>query len=351
MITNHRPVRLRIPERRRVSVLLLLELVWLAVFALLPAVLSDYLVEITTRILILGLLALSFDLVWGYAGIMSFGQALFFGAAAYVVAVCGRDLELSSAFVMLPLAMLVGYVLALLLGWFLLLGRVPPSVIFVAFGTLTGSYAAERLARAWYYLGGQNGIPSFPPMTVGGYALYSGTAFYYLTMGILVVVYLGCRWLVRSQYGLVLAGIRQNEARLTFFGYRAPAYKATVFTISGAIAGLAGGLLAFHDGFVWPNLLGIATSTQAVIYVLFGGAGTLIGAILGTTAIEYATFFLADRYPTVWPVVLGLLLLLVIVFRPTGLVGLLVSERERVGRFGRPQPQRAERKDAGYGTA
>lgn len=351
MTTIDRPERLGILHRQRVGMLLILELVSLMVFALLPAFLSEYLVEITTRILILGLLALSFDLVWGYAGILSFGQALFFGAAAYVVAVCGRDLELSSAFIMLPIATLVGFVLALLLGWFLLLGRVPPSVIFVALGTLTGSYTADRLARAWYYLGGQNGIPSFPPMMFGSYDMYSGTAFYYVALVILVLVYLGCRLLVRSQYGLVLAGIRQNEARITFFGYRTPAYKAMVFAISGGIAGLAGGLIAFHDGFVWPNLLGIVTSTQAVIYVLFGGAGTLIGAIIGTTAVEYATFFLADQYPEIWPVVLGLLLLLVIVFRPTGLVGLIVSERERVGRFGRPERRRAAHKDSDHGTA
>ncbi len=339
-------------HRKRLGVLWIIELVALVVFAALPAFLSEYMVETTTRILILGLLALSFDLVWGYAGILSFGQALSFGAAAYVVAVCGRDLGLSSGLIMLPLSMLAGYVLALLLGWFLLLGRTTPSVIFIALGTLTGSYTAERLARAWYYLGGQNGIPSFPPMMFGAYEMYSGVAFYYVAFyyvafAILVLVYLFCRWLVRSQYGLVLAGIRQNEARITFFGYRASAYKATVFAISGAIAGLAGGLIAFHDGFVWPNLMGIVTSTQAVIYVLFGGAGTLIGAIIGTTAIEYATFFLADQYPKIWPVILGLLLLLLLIlFRPTGLIGMIVSEHERVGRFGR-----FENKDTDHGPA
>ncbi|MEE9148374.1 MAG: branched-chain amino acid ABC transporter permease [Candidatus Tectomicrobia bacterium] len=336
-------------HQRRVGVLVILEMVLLVGFAILPTFLSEYLVEVTARILILGLLALSFDLVWGYAGILSFGQALFFGAAAYVMAVCGRDLDLASGFVMLPLAILVGFVLALLLGRFLLLGRVPPSVIFVALGTLTGSYTGDRLARAWYYLGGQNGIPSFPAMRFGRYEMYSGIEFYYLALVILVLVYLFCRWLVRSQFGLVLAGMRQNEERITFFGYRASTYKATVFAISGAIAGLAGGLLAFHDNFVWPNLLGIDTSTRAVIYVLFGGSGTLIGALLGTTAIEYATFFLADQYPKIWPIVLGLLLLLVIAFRPTGLIGMLVSERERVGRFGRPRQNPSSHEDADCG--
>lgn len=340
-------------QRKRTGVLGILELATLVIFAALPVFLSEYMVETTTRILIFGLLALSFDLVWGYVGILSFGQALFFGISAYVVAVCGRDLGLSSGLVMLPLATLVGYLLALFFAWFLFLGRTAPSVIFIALGTLTGSYTGDRLARAWYYLGGQNGIPSFPPMTFGAYEMYSGTSFYYLAFALLGLVYLICRWLVRSQYGLVLAGIRQHEARITFFGYRTSAYKATVFAISGAIAGLAGGLLAFHDGFVWPNLMGIVTSTQAVIYVLFGGAGTLIGAIIGVTAIEYATFFLADQYPKIWPVILGLLLLLVIMYRPSGLVGLIVSEHERVGRFGRRQrqPTAVASEDTGNGAA
>ena len=109
--------------------------------------------------------ALSFDLVWGYAGIMSFGQAVFFGTAGYGVALIARDLGVTSILLVLPAGLLIGLAFALLLGGFLLLGRHPASVIFVSLGTLTGSYAADRVARGWYYLGGQNGIPSIPPMS------------------------------------------------------------------------------------------------------------------------------------------------------------------------------------------
>eukprot|EP01035_Chromulina_nebulosa_P061938 gene61938-84702_t len=99
---------------------------------------------------------------------------------------------------------------ALLLGGFLLLGRHPASVIFVALGTLTGSYACDRLARGWYYLGGQNGIPSIPPMTLGSYELTEGPVYYYVALGFLIAVYLLCRFLMRSQFGLALAGLREN---------------------------------------------------------------------------------------------------------------------------------------------
>ena len=158
---------------------------------------------------------------------------------------------------MLPAGLLIGLAFALLLGGFLLLGRHPASVIFVSLGTLTGSYAADRVARGWYYLGGQNGIPSIPPMSLGSYDITEGPVYYYLALGILVLVYLLCRFLVRSQFGLALAGLRENEQRIAFFGYQVQRLKAIIFSFAGAIAGLAGSLYAFHEGFVWPNILGV----------------------------------------------------------------------------------------------
>jgi branched-chain amino acid transport system permease protein len=319
----------------RRKVLPIVEILTLAVTVILPFVLQDYLTVFATRVAILALFALSFDLVWGYAGIMSFGQALFFGSAGYGVALLGRDLNVTSILVVLPAGMLIGLVFSLLIGGFLLLGRHPSSVIFVSLGTLTGSYAADRLARGWYYLGGQNGIPSIPSMTLGSYEINEGPVYYYLALGILVVVYLLCRFLVRSQFGLALAGLRENEQRIAFFGYKVQHLKAIVFTVGGTIAGLAGSLYAFHEGFVWPNMLGVVFSTQVVLYVLFGGSGTLIGAVIGAVIIEGVSFWLSDNYRDVWPIILGVLLLLVILFRPLGLISFVLGERERVGSFGR----------------
>lgn len=316
------------------AILPIVEGVVLLAALVLPFVLQDYLTVFATRVLILALFALSFDLVWGYAGIMSFGQALFFGSAGYGVALLARDLNVTSIFLVLPAGTLIGLAFSLLLGGFLLLGRHPSSVIFVALGTLTGSYAADRLARGWYYLGGQNGIPSIPPMTLGSYDLLEGPAYYYLALGILVVVYLLCRFLVRSQFGLALAGLRENEQRIAFFGYKTQHLKAIVFAIGGAIAGLAGSLYAYHEGFVWPNMVGVVISTQVVLYVLFGGSGTLIGAVIGTFIIEGVSFWLSDNYRDIWPIILGILLLLVILFRPLGLISFVLGERERVGSFG-----------------
>jgi branched-chain amino acid transport system permease protein len=343
-MTETTPLALRLPisahRSRRWRLLPVMEIVVLAIGTLLPLVLQDYLTIYATRVLILCLFALSFDLVWGYAGIMSFGQAVFFGSAGYGVALIARDLGVTSILVVLPAGLLIGFAFAFLLGGFLLLGRHPSSVIFVSLGTLTGSYAFDRLARGWYYLGGQNGIPSIPPMSLGSYDLDEGPAFYYLALGILLLVYLLCRFLVGSQFGLSLAGLRENEQRITFFGYRVQRLKAIIFSFAGAIAGLAGSLYAFHEGFVWPNMLGVVMSTQVVLYVLFGGAGTLIGAVIGTVVIEAVSFWLSNSYQDIWPIILGVLLLLVILFRPAGLISLIVSERERVGHFGRPKERR-----------
>jgi branched-chain amino acid transport system permease protein len=321
---------------RRWQVLPIAEIIVLAVALILPFVLQDYLTVYATRVLVLCLFALSFDLVWGYAGIMSFGQALLFGMAGYGVAVMARDLGVTSILLVLPAGVLIGLTVAMLLGGFLLLGRNAASVIFVALGTLTGSYAADRLARGWYYLGGQNGIPSFPQMSLGKYEFGEGPVFYYLVLAILAVTYLLCRFLVRSQFGLALAGLRESEQRIAFFGYKTQYLKLIIFSFSGAVAGLAGSLYAFHEGFVWPNMLGVVISTQVVLYVLFGGSGTLIGAVIGAIVIESVSFWLSNNYQDIWPIILGVLLLLVILFRPAGLISLVLSERERVGRFGRP---------------
>jgi branched-chain amino acid transport system permease protein len=306
-----------------------IELVTLAALMVLPALSSGYLVVFATRVLILCIFAVSFDLLWGCAGIMSFGQALFFGAGGYGAALLFREFGIVSLFVVLPTGLLIGLGCALVLGSFLLLGRRPVSIVFVSVGTLIGSYAAERLARGWYYLGGQNGIPSIPPIGIGSYELTEGIGFYYLAFAILLAIYALCRFVIRSQFGLVLAGLRDGEQRILFFGYRVNQFKAIVFALGGAVAGLAGSLYTFHEGFAGPGMLGVVLSTQVVLYVLFGGAGTLIGAVIGTIVVEALSFLFSNAYQDVWPIVLGTILLIVITFRPAGLISILLDERKR----------------------
>lgn len=314
----------------------------------LPWLLGEFWLTFATKMWILGLLALSFDLVWGYAGIMSFGQALFFGVGGYASALLATKLKITAAALLLPTSALVGLVLALVVAAIIIFGRRVPTVVFVALGTLTGSYVVERVARGWSYVGGQNGISSLPFLTVGGTQLQE-KGYYFVALGVLVAVYALVRALVRSQFGLVLAGIREREDRIEFFGYKVQNFKGVVFCLGGLIAGLSGGLYAFHEGFIGPGQIGPVLSTQAVVYVLFGGVGTLVGSIVGVAIIEFVSFELPQIdwvgqgvqqfLGTGWPVVLGLVLLVTVMFQPTGLIGLLVSQRERVGSFGRPAAQ------------
>jgi branched-chain amino acid transport system permease protein len=325
-------------SRRRFRALPVVELLVLLVLVAAPLILSNRLDLITliTNMMILSLLAISFDMCWGFSGIMSFGQALFFGVAGYVVALVGRDLDFSGLWGVLPLAMLTGLILALVFAAFLLLGRKTPSAIFVAFGTLTGSYAAERLVSGWQYVGAGNGLSSIKLLQLGSYEFIEGFEFYTLALVCLVLVYLACRFVVRSQLGLVLAGIRQNEQRLAFLGYRVQVFKAVVFSFAGLIAGLSGALYSYHQGFIGPGNMGPGLSTTAVLYCLFGGAGTLVGPVIGTVAIELLNYGLSDidAIRQVWPVILGLILLVVVMFQPAGLLGLVVSTRERIGSYG-----------------
>lgn len=321
---------------RNRKIIPILEVAVLIGLLVIPLFTSNFHTIIVSRMLLLAILAISFDLCWGYSGIMTFGQALFFGIAGYVAALMANKAGFVQIWGIVPISMVVGLISSFLIGWFLLLGKRTPTIIFVALGTLTASYASERLVAGWQWVGAANGMSIWDFLRFGSYEIEPGAVFYYIILGFLLACYLASRWIVRSQFGLVLAGMRQNEERLAFFGYRVQLYKALVFSFAGMIAGLAGGLYAFHEGFIGPGNLGIGQSTYAVLYGLFGGVGTLLGPILGVLAIEAIAFNLSDidALKPYWPVVLGLIMLAVVAYRPTGIMGFLTTARERIGSFG-----------------
>ncbi|WP_419906540.1 branched-chain amino acid ABC transporter permease [Hoeflea sp.] len=314
----------------------IVEVLLLGILLVVPLFVSDFLTIIITRMLILALLAISFDLCWGYSGIMTFGQALYFGMAGYAVALLANKAGFQQFWGVIVVGMLVGLIVSLLIAWFLLLGKKRPEIIFVALGTLTASYAAERLVAGWEWVGAGNGMAVYGFLQAGTYELEPGLVFYYIAAAILLAVYLTSRYLVRSQFGLVLAGIRQNEDRLAFFGYRIQEFKALIFSFAGMIAGLSGALYTYHEGFVGPGSMGITLSTFAVLYGLFGGAGTLVGPIIGVFLIEGISFTLSDvdEVRSFWPIILGFIMLIVVTYKTNGVMGFVLSQRERIGTFG-----------------
>lgn len=314
----------------------IVEILLLILLIVIPLFVGDFLTVIITRMLILGLLAISFELCWGYSGIMTFGQGLFFGMGGYAVALFANKADFVQLWGVIPIGIIIGMCASFFVAWLLLLGKRPPELIFIALGTLTFSYAAERLVAGWYWVGGGNGMSIYEYLRIGSFEVEPGRLFYYIAATILLLVYLASRFLVRSQFGLVLAGTRQNEKRLAFLGYKVQKFKALVFCFAGAIAGLGGGLYAHHEGFIGPGNMGIGISTMAVIYALFGGAGSLIGPIIGVLAIESISFTLSDidAVRGYWATILGIILLVVVTFKQDGLLGFVVTQRERIGTFG-----------------
>lgn len=325
--------------------------------------LSDYYLNLFAKYLALAILALGMDLVWGYTGILSLGQAIFFGIGAYSIGMY-MMLEGSGKGVYgepVPDFMIWNQVYQLPLFWkpfrFLPLAVaaavVLPALLAAAIGYLTfkrrvrGTYFAiltQAMAFAvWLMvnrnemkLGGTNGLTDFK--SILGFSLSAPStlrALYVITAVLLVASLFLCRWLVRSKTGLVLQAIRDNERRLEFLGYNVNVYRIFVFALSGALAGLAGLLYAPQVGIITPAQIGVLPSLEIVIWVAFGGKGTLWGALLGAISINWLRSVLTGTYPRVWPIILGGLFVGVILLFPSGLMGLASRLRALVAR---PRP-------------
>jgi branched-chain amino acid transport system permease protein len=310
-----------------------------AVFALLlfvPLIADKFVISSLTVFLLLSMLAISFELCWGYTGILTFGQGFFFGIGGYVVAILMNKAQVINFYVLSAGAIGIGILLGLFFGAFLFLGKRVPTIIFIAIGTMTLSYLGERFFTGWAWVGAANGQTLWEVVEVFGVEFIPGVKAFYVVMFFLTIIYLLCRFVVRSQLGLVCSGLRQSEERLKFLGYQIQVPKLIIFTFAAAIASFAGGVFSLHEGFVGPTSLGFTFSAYAALYCLFGGSGTLIGAIIGTIAIEMARLYLSDinMIKHYWQIVLGAILIVVILFRPHGIVGLFVGTRERIGYFG-----------------
>jgi urea transport system permease protein len=310
---------------------------------------SDYYLNLFGKYLALALVALGLDLLWGYAGILSLGQAIFFGIGAYsigmymMLAGAGRgvygepipDFMIWNQVYALPLfwkpyqsvlvaaasAILLPAGLAVLIGWLTFRRKLRGT----SFAILTQAIAFAAwlmLNRNEMRLGGTNGLTDFK--SILGFSLGDPRtlrALYVVTAAALLAALVGARWLVRSKAGLVLQAIRDNERRLEFLGYDTARFKILVFAVSAALAGLGGLLYAPQVGIITPSQVGVLPSLEAVIWVAFGGRGTLWGAVAGAVAINWLRSVLTATYPSLWPIILGGLFAGVVLLVPGGLAG------------------------------
>ena len=252
-----------------------------------------------TVYLILAILALSLALVWGYGGILCFGQSAFFGLGAYAYAIAMFNIGEST--IPFILSIVLPAVFAALLGYFMFYGRI--SDVYLGVITLTVTLilfnSVNSTAGPEYHigdarLGGFNGIPSIPPLNWPGFAgsPLDLNDLFYVSIALLLAVYFGLRWLLVSRFGRVMVAIRENEKRAGFLGYDARLYKLATFTLGGALAGLAGCLFANWGAFVSPTIFGLGQSAQIIIWVIVGGRGTLIGPVVGCIVIQWLTAWL-----------------------------------------------------------
>ena len=297
-------------------------LLGLAVVALLiaaPLGLPVFAMTLLTELVILGLFAMSLDLMVGYTRLVSFGHVAAYGLGAYASGYMLLNSSIPLPFVVILAALMTG-VIAIGVGWVCTLAT------GVSFSMLTLAFAQLLYAIAFKWTsvtGGSDGLAGIPRCAgpMGITLLTTKAGFYYFALACLVGSFLLCQRLVTSPFGAVLRGIRENEAKTLALGYNTRLYKIAVVAISYALGGLAGALYAPFAGFANTELLFWLLSGQVLIMVIVGGSGSLIGPILG------AAFFLLlehqlSSYTEAWALFFGLVFIGFVLFAPEGIWGL-----------------------------
>lgn len=316
-----------------------------------PLHVSTYFVALFGKYICYGLLALSIDLIWGYAGILSLGHGAFFALGGYamgmylmrqigtrgvyahptlpdfMVFLNWQELPFfwygfNNFFYATLMVLLVPGLLAFVFGWFAFRSRV--TGVYLSIITQAMTYALLLgFFRNNFGFGGNNGLTDFKDIL--GFNVQAETtrnALLFASCLALAIGFLICRAIVTSKFGKVLVAIRDAEARTRFLGYRVEAYKLFVFTLSACMAGVAGALYVPQVGIINPSEFAPANSIEAVIWVAVGGRGTLTGAVLGAFVVNYAkTFFTSGVLAPYWLFMLGGLFIAVTLLLPRGIIG------------------------------
>ena len=296
----------------------------------LPQVLDLFGIVQMTVFAAMAMFALSQGFLWGYGGIMSFGQAAFFGIGGYAYAISVMNLGESTLPVVI--AVLAPMLFAALLGYFMFYGRISDAYIGVI--TLTVSVILFQLVNSTsgsaYHigsaeLGGFNGIPGVPPLNFPGDASspLDPVQIWYAAMGSLILVYVLLRAVLASRFGRVVVAIRENETRAMLLGYDPRLYKLLTFMIAAGVAGMAGCLFTNWGGFISPTVFSLTMSAQVIIFVLVGGLGTLLGPILGAVGIQYLIILAGSQSVVDSNLGLGVVLVAFVLLVPQGVVPMI----------------------------
>jgi len=280
-----------------------------------------------SQILITGLFAVSLDLILGYAGIVSLGHAAFFGVGAYaagLLAAHGWGEPISGLVVAAAAGAVVGFATS-----FLVVRGADLARLMVTLGIgLMLFEAANQMPSITGGADGLSGVTMGKLFGIYAFDLTGSTAYLY-SLGVLFVLFVVARRLVNSPFGLSLRGIRENVRRMPAIGAPVSRRLIAVYTVSAAVAGVAGGLLAQTTQFVGLDVFGFPRSADLMIMVVLGGAGRLYGGLVGAAVFMVAHHFLSGQNPIYWQFWLGLLLVVVVLFARGGILGAIETLRER----------------------
>lgn len=290
------------------------------------------------QVFILAVFAISYDLLMGYTGILSFGHAMFFGGGAYVTGILLTHAGWS-LWGVVPVVILVATLQGLIIGVLSLRVRgVYLAMVTLAFAEMFFILAEATDFRQW--TGAEDGLHGIPiPAWLD--PTNNRLNFYYVALGFCVVMYLLARRLVDSPTGRVMVAIRENEARAQTIGYHTFVYKLIAITASGTIAALAGLMNALWNTNANPAMLSVSTTINALLMTIIGGVGTLIGPALGAAVLQLLGYWLNATFGPRWPLIFGLVYIAIVLFFPYGIVGAWQARGGAWRRIWRERLQRA----------
>lgn len=303
----------------------------LVVLAVLPYLLPPYQLRLVTEAVIFSLYAVSYNLLLGYAGLLSFGHAMFFGVGAFSTAVALNNIQGLSCLSAVGLATLGSIVVGLVVG--LLLLRVkgtPYALLTLAFNALFFAIGVK-----WHTVtGGDDGLSVSPPainLGLGKLDPSNGLDFYFLSLVVLGGALLFCWRFTRTAMGHSVLLLRENEERMRFLGYNTNVTRLILFVFTGALAGLAGSFYTLQNAFVSLDAVSIDMTTKVLLMTFLGGTGAFLGPVLGAFFYTYVQDFLSNLTDN-WPLIMGVIFIVMVLFAPGGLAGLIESLTARFSR-------------------
>jgi branched-chain amino acid transport system permease protein len=294
----------------------------LAISVVLPLVVGVFWVHVLTEILIMGLFATSFNLLFGYMGQLSFGQAAYYGVGAYTTA-----LMITKASIPLPLCMAASVLMAGL--WALIFGYFCVRLTGIYFAILTMAFGqlVFYIIFQWYsFTGGDNGIQGIPAPLL----LQDAYAYYYFTLALVIAALIVMRFITNSPFGYTMRAIRDNSDRTRFIGINIRRYMLINFVIAGMFAGLAGSLWAPFNRSIAPDLANWAHSGIPVFMAVIGGPLGFFGPLVGSVVYTFLSAFVTG-FTEYWPIVIGIIIIFIVLFLPGGILGTFQQKTMPVG--------------------